>query len=491
LTLQAALAGFTGRDLSLTQLQEAAWVIVQAYRSAGWLAHALVPQQEIEGGMVTLRVVEARLGQVRISYPQGELPRERIQAMADAHLQPGQPLNLRQVDRLLLLLDDMPGTVATANFAQGAQDGSTDVLVTLGQDKALDANITLDNFGAISTGRVRASASLSLNNSAGLGDNMQLQAVASEGSRYGRLAYAVPVGVQGWRASLYASQMYYHLTGSFAALQASGSSQSWGGTLSAPLIRQPEHNLSGQLSAERKRFNNLALANTAASEASTVSSYRLDALRAGLSGNWLESWSMPAQSTASAQVSWGEVNLSQSPNMAADASGARTDGSFRKVNVNYNREQSLNGKTSWYLQGSAQWANRNLDSSEKLYLGGASGVRAYPSNEAGGSSGSTFTTGLRYRLDAALTLNAFVDWGRIHIYRHNADVTGNELSTNNTQRLQGRGLSLSWRIPQGHELSATWSRRHGNNPAANPSTGADSDGTHISNRLWLSAALNF
>jgi Tfp pilus assembly pilus retraction ATPase PilT len=39
--------------------------------------------------------------------------------MANAQLALGQPLNLQQVDRLLLLLDDMPGVVATASFAEG------------------------------------------------------------------------------------------------------------------------------------------------------------------------------------------------------------------------------------------------------------------------------------------------------------------------------------------------------------------------------------
>ena len=119
--LQAALAGFTSHDLSLTQLQEAAWVIVQTYRAAGLLAHAFVPQQEIEGGVVTLRVVEARLGQVRMEFPKGaKLPRKRIRAMAAAQLAEGQPLNLQQVDRLLLLLGDMPGVVANASFVEGA-----------------------------------------------------------------------------------------------------------------------------------------------------------------------------------------------------------------------------------------------------------------------------------------------------------------------------------------------------------------------------------
>ena len=118
-------------------------------------------------------------------------------------------------------------------------------------------------------------------------------------------------------------------------------------------------------------------------------------------------------------------------------------------------------------------------------------MRAYPSNEAGGSVGTTLTTGLKYRLDMAYTLNAFVDWGRINQYRNNWGSTGNELSNTNAQHLQGVGLSMTWRDTQGHEISATWSRRQGVNPATNTTTGADSDGTRILNRLWLSAALNF
>lgn len=490
-TLQGALKGFTGQDLSLTQLQEAAWVLVQTYREAGWLVNAFVPQQEIEGGVVKLRVVEARLGQVRIAFPEGKLPREHIQAMADAQLTVGQPVNLHQVDRLLLLLDDIPGVVATASFAEGAQAGRTDVLVMLGAGKALDANITADNYGSVSTGAKRISASMSVHNGAGWGDALQLQAVATEGSRYGRLAYTLPVGLQGVRVGAHASDMRYHLVGSFAALQASGSAQSWGTDLTAPLIRQPERNLSAQLSADRKRFDNLALANSGASEATTVSHYRLDVLRTGLVGNWIDRALRPAQNTASVQSSWGRVDLTNSPNGTADANAAHTAGWFHKLNANYNREQSLMGQTSAYLQAAAQWAKSNLDSSEKLYLGGASGVRAYPSNEAGGSTGATATVGLKHRLNEAFTLNAFADWGRIQVYKNNLNAAGSAISTVNTQSLQGKGLSLNWRSLQGHELAATWSRRSGQNPAAHPSTGADSDGTRTLNRLWLSAALNF
>lgn len=490
--LQDALKGFTGRDLSLTQLQEAAWVLVQTYRQAGWLAHAFVPQQEIGGGVVTLRVVQARLGQVRITHAaNAQHPRERIQAMADAQLTPGEFLNLQQLDRLLLLLDDMPGVTANATFAEGQRDASTDVLITLGADKAVVGNISLDNFGGISTGANRASASLSINNTAGLGDALQLQGVASDGSRYGRVAYSLPVGLQGWRAGLHLSDLRYHLVGSFAALQAQGSAQSWGADLSAPLVRQPEYNLGWQVTTDRKQLDNRALANNSATEPSTVSRYTLDVVRSGLTGNWLDQLAGPAQNTLSVQASWGKVNLDNSPNASADASAANTAGSFRKINAFYNREQSLSGPVSWYLQASYQWANRNLDSSERLYLGGSSGVRAYPSNEVGGSTGATATTGLRLRVNPATTATAFVDWGRVHVYRNNQSAAGSELTNLNVQALQGYGLSASWRSPRGHDLSATWSRRQGINPAANQTTGADSDGTRKLDRLWLSASFNF
>ena len=64
-----------------------------------------------------------------------------------------------------------------------------------------------------------------------------------------------------------------------------------------------------------------------------------------------------------------------SANASADANAAQTDGAFRKLNFNYNREQSWTGQLTGYVQAALQWANTNLDSSEKIYLGGASGVR--------------------------------------------------------------------------------------------------------------------
>ena len=482
--LQRALAGFSGRDLSLTQLQEAAWVIVRTYREAGWLVHAFVPPQAIDRGIVNLKVIEAKLGQLRIDFPKdAHLPDRRIQSMADAQLMPGQPLSLHQVDRLVLLLSDMSGVVASASYLEGAQPGTTDVLLRLAEGKKMAARLMLDNYGSVSTGSERLSANLAVNNAMGLGDALAIQAVRTQGSTYARAAYSLPVGLQGWRAGFHASDLSYNLVGSFATLQASGTAQTWGADLSVPLLRSTVRNVSLQISTDRKTFDNQT-------EATSVSKYRVDVLRSGLNANWFDQWLTPAQNSASVMLTSGSVDLTGSPSATGDSNAARTAGHFQKINLGYNREQSLTGQLSTYLQAGAQLANRNLDSSEKLYLGGVSGVRAYPSNEAGGSTGYTLTVGLKHRLDPAWTLNGFADMGRIQVYRNNVTALGAPITALNTLPLQGVGLSVSWQGSQGIELSATWSRRQGANPSAT-TAGSDSDGTRTLNRLWLSAALNF
>jgi hemolysin activation/secretion protein len=121
-----------------------------------------------------------------------------------------------------------------------------------------------------------------------------------------------------------------------------------------------------------------------------------------------------------------------------------------------------------------------------LYLGGASGVRAYPSGEGGGSEGHLLNLELRWKLAHGFTLTGFYDYGQVVVNRYNNyanSVVANAFS------LKGRGLALIWNSMAG-EIKAVWSQRDGSNP--NPSaTGSDQDGTQVRDRLWVSANLPF
>jgi len=86
----------------------------------------------------------------------------------------------------------------------------------------------------------------------------------------------------------------------------------------------------------------------------------------------------------------------------ADAATARTAGQFSKLNVDLARIQSLSEGLDLYGRISAQWASKNLDSSQKFGLGGCNGVRAYPSGEGYGDSGALAQIELRYAMGYAM-----------------------------------------------------------------------------------------
>ena len=60
-----------------------------------------------------------------------------------------------------------------------------------------------------------------------------------------------------------------------------------------------------------------------------------------------------------------------------------------------------------------QTSRDNLDTSEAFYLGGAYGVRAYPTNEGRGSSGELAKLELRWRMDDSMVFTGFYDHGQV------------------------------------------------------------------------------
>jgi hemolysin activation/secretion protein len=192
-------------------------------------------------------------------------------------------------------------------------------------------------------------------------------------------------------------------------------------------------------------------------------------------------------STASVAVVQGRVNLDGSPNQVADAATTDTAGSYRRITLQIARQQALTDVFSLYGSVQGQFADKNLDSSEKLYLGGPGGVRAYPVNEAGGSEGYLASLETRAHLPAGFDFTTFFDYGSVRVNRDN-DFAG--AADPNRLTLKGVGLAAGWTAPFGLNLKATFARRLGSNPDPT-STGRDQDGSLVKNRIWVQASFPF
>jgi hemolysin activation/secretion protein len=478
--LAPALATFVGQALDFAGLQRTADAVAAAYRQAGWIVRAYLPEQDISEGTISLQVIEAQFAGLRFeSEPSQRVMREQLQAFFTQKQTQGQALNAHALDRALLLADDLPGISVAGTLVPGAADAETALVLQTTDEPFFFGDVGVDNTGARATGSNRLTANLSINSPGSRGELLSLSGLHTQGSNYGRVAFTVPGGHNGLRLSLSASSMNYKVIEGDAGIRAmdiKGKSSSLGIDFTYPLLRARLHNLYLSGGLESKGFHSED--NRKSSDPESYSDYESNSLRMGLSGNRFDNLWGGGANSGSLQMQWGRLGSMQAHKQINDI-----DRNYHKLSYSLSRQQNLTTDHSLLLSLQGQHATQMLDSSEKFYIGGANSVRAYPASEQGGDRGQVLTAEWRWRLDSSLVLTAFADTGRV--------VTlPTASSAQQTVSLSGRGLSLNWQGPAGISTRLTWAHRNGNNPKSTPS-GTDSDGTLKRDRIWFTASVPF
>lgn len=434
-TLAPLLQPWVGRRLDLRGLNEAAGAITRHYQAAGHLlTYAYLPAQRIEGGVVEVAVLEGRIEAVQVVTAQDVRLRDEV---VQAHVEPlaGQvPLLQADIERRLLLLNDIPGVTARAAFTPGASAGSADVVVSVAEDEPLALRAEVDNHGSRSTGEVRVGLGLRLADVFGRGDQFGARALVTQRGRLlsGHLDAQMPLGGDGWRVGAHLSRLSYQLAGAFAALGASGSANVVGVHARYPLVRSMDFNLGARAGFEHKR-----LADDIELTASR-NPRRNDVFELAVSADGRDRWG----ATAASLVAYaGDLTFHDELRRQQDAAGLLTGRAWRKLGAQLVRQQTLYGPLSLLLRVAGQASGGNLDSSEKLSLSGPGAVRAYAPGEAAVDQGALGSAELRYSLDyqgGNLVGALFVDHGRGLVNRRPLVAAGNEA------RLSGAGLGLQW-----------------------------------------------
>ena len=479
--LTQSVSAFVGRPLDFAALQNAAIAVANAYRRAGWVVRAYLPEQDVTGGTVTIQIIEATLGKTHIVGDTKRISRDRLRNMVEASQKHGRPMNADALDRALLLIDGLPGLQATGSLTEGEDQSQTDLMLAVKDTAQITGNVTADNAGARFTGAARIMVDASLNSPFGLGDRVDAVLLHSRGSDYQRADYSIPVGSRGWRVGINGSHLSYDLVAAaFAPLDAHGTSTTVGLEANYPLLRSRLKNLLVSVNLDDKRFDN-------ESSGAITTRYSIKDASIGLYGNSFDELAGGGANNVSITLLQGLNDLARSPNEGADAVTTDTAGSFRKLSFSAARQQTLTERVSLYASLTGQTSSKNLDSSEKFYLGGASGVRAYPANEGGGAEGLLADLEARIRLPMNFNAIGFVDWGTVRINKDNKFAGA---TSPNTDSLKGLGVSVGWTAPFGLNIKVTAAHRIGGNPLPT-AAGYDQDGSLVRNRLWLQAGMPF
>jgi hemolysin activation/secretion protein len=488
--LARAVSGFVGKPLDTANLRDLLTAVEEVYRNAGYPAVvAFLPEQQVRDGIVEVAIVEGRLGRVRVESKSLTQVKPVVIDRVLGTLQAGAPINERDLERRLLLLQDLNGiTAVNSELRPGQAVGESDLVVRVEDAPSrLRAAVDLDNAGSEATGALRLGANLRFNNALGVGDQFGVRLLVQEDrlTELGRLSYILPVGPHGTKIGLGYTKVTYELGGSFANLNASGRADSYSMFATHPFIRSTNINLFGQVVADYKFLSDTV----AAVQPRIENDKRVGSFKGGLFGDYRHR--NGGLSLGSVLVTNGTVDIRGAQELAADRAGPGTQGRFTKLNYDLQTVQplvDLDGPLSVSLTMLGQIAGRNLTSAERLSLGGPAGVRAFPTGQLIVDEGMLFQGELRYaprlgqvqpNLLGTSTLALFYDYGRGSVC-HDAQACsrGQATPTPESNSIQGAGIGLRMSRPGSHlvRVDLAW-RTGGDQVVAGESRGSP--------RLWV------
>lgn len=408
--LKRVVERFVDRELNLYDLGRAADAVSEFYQQQGYpLARALVPAQKVVDGRVRIDVVEGVLGKVRIAGNKRYSTESLIKRGGE--LPQGKPVDMRQLEPKLLVLNEQPGLQARATLQAGSQYGTTDLLIQA-TEKPLSLDLSVTNAAREDIGQTRGDATLSWNNPLGFGDQLSLRGILSQHRllHYGKASYSIPLGNGGDRLTASYSRVRYRVAGVFEALQLGGTSETSELNWTHSLLRSRQHDRSIGLTASYRKLSQEALG-------VSLSETRLPIY----TGNWNERW-FDDEGTA-----WN-AKLALSSNGRSNADSTRQDAEQLRTEVSIDATASVAKHLDAYVRINSVYSRQRLPDSDKLDVGGPDSVRAYRPSELRGDSGEQLTLELRRPfsvLGKMAMATAFADYAHV-VYKHAGLRNGND-----------------------------------------------------------------
>jgi hemolysin activation/secretion protein len=191
----------------------------------------------------------------------------------------------------------------------------------------------------------------------------------------------------------------------------------------------------------------------------------LDAIAGILNGNQLGLPIIGGDIAGSLTLSSGQLKIHDASALATDIATTRAQGRFNKLNYSLDYSRDLIPNTSLFASLSGQLADRNLDSSQKLSIGGPSSVRGY---DVGTVSADT---GYQLKLEGRLSTDALPGRTQLFLFQDSTWVAVNQkpwTSAQNHSSLSAVGLGIRWRDADGWSAVGEIGTPSGARPFQNP-----------------------
>lgn len=481
-TLKSLLADKKGKLVTFKDLQDGADTLSRYFRDRGYIAaHAYLPVQKIENGVVEYAVTVGRFDGITIQnntkIHEGVIKRET------AFLKKGDYLTRANLERAVWLLSDLAGADAKAVLTTGENPGTVHVTLDLNPHNGKQGLFSIDNYGNRSTGYNEYGLDYDFLNLAREGDHLAVGITTTGNELFNWGAnYTIPVIRDGMKLTAGYNVLTYQLGDIFEPLDGVGHSRVASLGLDYAIQRSQRHNLYtgiryeySDIQDEYRDFmeNHSVKYNDKTGNAAVWSLYGDEQDSKGATD-----WRF--------EYKFGHIG-NDALQMDKEIGGTYNapTGTYNKIRANILRRQDLNDRTYLLLSARGQYAFNNLDSSEHFSLGGPYGVRAYPTSEASGDTGYLTRAELRWLLplgakDQQLHLAPYLEHGGVWINKDSSINPG----AKNHRNLQGIGVGLIWSRYEDWFLRADYAWKLGSEEPT-------SDTSHTGGRFWIRGGVYF
>jgi hemolysin activation/secretion protein len=440
-----------------------------AYRARGFsLVKVVLPEQELNEGVVHITVVETRIGQVRVTgneFHDADNIRRSLPTIVE-----GAVPNTDALSANLRMANQNPSKKANLQLQSGDVPGVIDAIVQVVDARSWSASAALDNSGNDSSGRARVTAQIQNFDVGGMDHVFSAQYTTSPENPSKMSVYGA-----GYHIPLYSLRDSLDFYGSYSSVNAgmvsaglldlnvSGAGTMFGARFNHELRRIGRYESQLTLGFDHKAFrNDVDFQGTQLGSDITVNP---------LSLSYASQWALPAGNlnfylTGVRNIPGG--SHASDANFNASRLGAPTNFALLRYGVGFTRPLPYDWLMRLTLNGQA--TNDALVSGEQFGVGGATSVRGLQerdvSNDKGFSANAEFHTpnlcgsvlGGTTRCNAL----AFVDGARLSRNQALAGETARERvsSAGAGFRLTG-GKALSMQVDYGRVVDATDPQRRG------------------------------
>ena len=438
--IEAITQPYTKQTTNMAKLNAMTEEITRYLHRHGYpAATAYIPEQEIIRSTLQVRIMPGKLGKVNINNKSALS--DKVVTRLLKGLRPGDKITSKKMETALYNINDLAGVTAAGLLSPGADVGSSDLTVTIKDGDRAQTLLYAENYGNRNTGRYRYGLQETLSNLSRHGDMLRIGTlISNKDLRNYYAGYETNVGRSGSTVGISLSHMNYE-TG-LEAFGMNGKADTISLYGKTPLFHTARHFLAVTYGYDYRRLRDEI------SRAGWDSERHSHAVHVGLTGLERKQGSALGYDITVTQGTLGlDSDHARFLNALSHFSGA-----FTKLNWRLNAVQDLGHRFDVLVKAQGQFANKNLDSSERMYLGGAQGVRAYPQGEGSGDQGVMGTVELRYHTKLpGLSLSMYLDGGEV---KHQKEVAG-------STSLTGWGVGVTYSRPNDWFARFDYARRIG------------------------------